>query len=209
MKNYIFDFDGTLINSRRIMFDALSDVASFMHFSNNIKHLNKDIEFTYPEKLISIIYKKYNINDLCLDDCIKNYRMFLKKRENIKMTFGDIEFVLQQLQINQKRLFIISDRRTFELEHLLNINDLAGYFIESLGRDIYGMKSNNNSLNYLIKKYNLHPCDTIYIGDKVSDFEFAKFNQLSFAYASYSNELFLCKDNDYYLLKKVVDILEI
>lgn len=76
MKNYIFDFDGTLINSRRIMFDALSDVASFMHFSNNIKHLNKDIEFTYPEKLISIIYKKYNLNDLCLDDCIKNYRMF-------------------------------------------------------------------------------------------------------------------------------------
>ena len=185
MKNYIFDFDGTLINSRKIMFSAFNDVANYMCFPNKIKNLSKDTEFTYPEKLISDIYKKYHLNNFSLD------------------------FVLHQLQVNDKRLFIISDRRTAELEHLLNVNDIKCYFIEYLGRDIYGLKANGNSLNYLIKKYNLDPCDTLYIGDKVSDFEFAKFNQLSFAYASYSQEPFLCRDNDYYTLTKVVDVLEI
>jgi phosphoglycolate phosphatase len=209
MKNYIFDFDGTLINSRKIMFSAFNDVANYMCFPNKIKNLSKDTEFTYPEKLISDIYKKYHLNNFSLDDCLKNYRAYLKKYENFKMTFYNVDFVLHQLQVNDKRLFIISDRRTAELEHLLNVNDIKCYFIEYLGRDIYGLKANGNSLNYLIKKYNLDPCDTLYIGDKVSDFEFAKFNQLSFAYASYSQEPFLCRDNDYYTLTKVVDVLEI
>ena len=57
MKNYIFDFDGTLINSRKIMFSAFNDVANYMCFPNKIKNLSKDTEFTYPEKLISDIYK--------------------------------------------------------------------------------------------------------------------------------------------------------
>lgn len=206
MTNFVFDFDGTLIDSRTIMFNALNDLGQFLGFYNS---LDEDIEFSYPEYLLSTIFKKYKLNDYNYGSCTMLYREYLKKYESKKMTFLNLERTLSQLRIRQKNLFIISDRKTVDLEQLLSINLINEYFIEYIGRDLYGLKAKNKSLTCLMNKYDMNPKDTIYIGDKVSDFKFALDNKINFARAAYSNEPFYCDNCDYFLLKSIGDLLKI
>lgn len=208
MKNYVFDLDGTLIDSRRVMFNALYDTIGELQLNINLSSI-QSWELCPPEMLIKKIINVFGIEPKCYDELLIKYRSALKHYEAYNALFPCVFEVLNKLYKFNKRLFIISDRKYSDLSDLLKANDIFQFFTDFIGRDQYGLKPYCYSGDALINKYKLLKNETVYIGDKETDYLFAKRLGITFAYVNYSNEpCFSCENCDY-ILNNVCDILKI
>ncbi len=172
IKNLIFDFDGTIVDSR-------PDIAENLKKAYGIFGIDIGKEIIIGPPLIEMIdlltpgletgLKKQIIEKFkeFYDSCgFKNTRLF-----------SNIDIVLKDFRKKRKRLFLATNKRkvpTLRIIDAMKIN----YFEDIVtidNNDIPG-KDKKSMISYLLKKYSLNKNETAMIGDTDSDMKAAEDN---------------------------------
>ncbi|HGF7382767.1 HAD-IA family hydrolase [Enterococcus faecium] len=168
MKNYIWDFDGTLFDTYPAMVDgawqALKD------FGNSMD--KKEIYFKMKKYSTSYLINESNLNAREFNELFHRYE---KESTEVSRPFPETKQVLEMLKDNGGRHFILTHRLTESTWGLLKEHRLAHLIEEVVGIDQdFPRKPDPASLNYLIDTFHLERTDTMMIGDRRLDIEAGK-----------------------------------
>jgi len=172
-KLYVFDFDGTLIDTR-------TDIArTFQVFLG---------EFGYPEPSLDEVRSaigggaKQAIAKLCdmsESDIDKNLDRFLELyaqlcADNTTIYEGGEELV-RRLKSEGALLAVITMKAKIPTMNIIKKHKLESLFDDVISYDdVEKRKPDPQSMNLLLEKYGLSPGDALMIGDTVVDLRFAK-----------------------------------
>ena len=168
MKNYIWDFDGTLFDTYPAMVDgawqALKDFGISMD--------KKEIYFKMKKCSTSYLINESNLNAREFNELFHRYE---KESTEVSRPFPETKQVLEMLKDNGGRHFILTHRLTESTWGLLKEHRLAHLIEEVVGIDQdFPRKPDPASLNYLIDTFHLERTDTMMIGDRRLDIEAGK-----------------------------------
>ena len=194
MTTFIWDLDGTLIDSYDVFLEALSE--SFANFKLPFDRQTV-YNFIKEESVNSLLEKQAVSFEKIKEDFTKNST---SKNDKIKLMVGAKE-VLDWTQKENIQNFIYTHKgkNSFDLLKQLGI---SSYFLEVVtSENNFKRKPNPDAINYLVKKYNLKTDETYYIGDRKLDIEAAHnsgLGSINFLSSANSQEI-----------KKLTDIIKI
>jgi phosphoglycolate phosphatase len=163
--NIIFDFDGTICDSFDVAVDIIK--TKFPKYFDRAGVTPQQARDLGVKKLLKITkFPKHKLPQLMFS----SIRDIAEKIPELK-TFPEIKRVVAKLS-KKHILGIVTSNSQENVEKFLKNNNLAGYysFISSKS-SLFGK---HNKLKEVIKKYNLDPTQTIYIGDETRDVEAAR-----------------------------------
>ena len=168
MKNYIWDFDGTLFDT----YPALVDGACQSLKDFGISMDKKEIYFKMKKYSTSYLINESNLNAREFNELFHRYE---KESTEVSRPFPETKQVLEMLKDNGGRHFILTHRLTESTWGLLKEHRLAHLIEEVVGIDQdFPRKPDPASLNYLIDTFHLERTDTMMIGDRRLDIEAGK-----------------------------------
>ena len=166
MTTFIWDLDGTLIDSYEVFLEALSE--SFANFN-----LPFDRETVYN------FIKGQSVNALLKEQPVPFQEIkedfttnSTAKNDKVKLMVG-AKAVLDWTQKENIQNFIYTHKGKNAYD-LLNQLEISPYFLEIVtSENGFKRKPHPEAINYLLKKYKLKPEETYYIGDRILDIEAA------------------------------------
>ena len=209
-KNYIFDLDGTLINS----FDEVKKcfILAFEKAKYPVDRSRLTPEIIGPplyDIVCNIIPEEKDENKI--HQIVKNYNFFYDNEENdISKIYNGVFKVLDNLKKNNCRIFMATykpDAPTLRIVKQFNFTD---YFEEIYTIDKFGEHiTKTQMIEIILEKYNLKKSETVMVGDAVSDMVCAKSAGVVAAGAlwGYGNEKQPLINNADYTLKSIEELL--
>uniref|UniRef100_UPI0032424012 HAD family hydrolase n=1 Tax=Lactococcus sp. TaxID=44273 RepID=UPI0032424012 len=166
MTTFIWDLDGTLIDSYEVFLEALSE--SFANFN---RPFDRETVYNFIKgQSVNALLKEQPVpfqeikEDLTANSTAKN--------DKIKLMVGAKE-VLDWTQKEKIQNFIYTHKGKNAYD-LLNQLGISPYFLEIVtSENGFKRKPHPEAINYLLKKYKLKPEETYYIGDRILDIEAA------------------------------------
>lgn len=166
-KILIFDFDGTIVDSKELLFNTFNQL-SHKYGYKEIK--KEEIEF-HRNKTIKELLQLLGISWIKLPLLLIEYRKnYSKSISNIK-SIVNMNEVLQKLHKNNYLLGIVSSNSKENILTFLKKNKLDIFSVIYSGRSLFGK---DRILANLINKHKFIKEQVIYIGDEVRDIEAAK-----------------------------------
>lgn len=214
-RNYIFDFDGTICDSRKFAFRTFLELTKDRAGENYRKIRDSNFDSVIDEfKNLSIkdLRRKFKINIFSFIKLVNQVQVeqykYIKSvdKETLNRTipfYDGIIDLLKYISKNGGNLYLLSSNKTNSLTEILSKNSLDNLFIEIFGGvKLFGKAS---KLNTTIKKYSMKKEDTVYIGDEVRDIEACKKVGIDIASVTwgYSGEELLQKYAPTYLCTSV------
>jgi phosphoglycolate phosphatase len=205
IKLIVFDFDGTLVDTKKIIYGIIWNLIEKSSYQISKKLIQKELGNSSLE--ISLESLKVNPKDAKNLEEKSNY-LSIKNASKMKMVRN-----LRSLNKLKQRKIILSNNITPFIESVLK-NLKVDFFDEVYGADKF--KDKPSKLNQLIKKFKLKPSEVIYIGDKTVDVDVARKSKciaVSIVHkASWSpKKEILAKNPDYIItdltqLKKIISL---
>lgn len=212
MKNYIFDFDGTLANSGKAA--ILATQAAFKDFALSLP-ADEDVQY-YMGVPIEVSFKKMGAGEFTEEQftaLISSFRMHYKafETDNLIM-FPKIEYVLQKLFSTNKKLFILSSKHSAALNRNLKQLNILQYFQAVCGSDqVKSYKPAPDGVLHILERYNLQKNETIMIGDAIYDLQMGRAAGVStcgVTWGAHASSL-LKKEQPSFLVNKAAELLRI
>ena len=190
-KNIVFDFDGVLVDSKRMYVGLIKKALEENALKVSFKKIN--------EKLIPSI--KGTIEKV-IPKHMENRETMIKKTERrvIELTSteglnyislcDDAVSTLKELKEKNNRIFILTNSHSTFINKVLSSFELNPYFYEVIPLDC-GFPSKDDALKHLSKMENVRLADIMYIGDTKNDVELARrvgckiviiFNEISWGF---------------------------
>lgn len=167
---FIFDLDGTLIDSYKVIVDSLYILAKKYNVNDIKEDINRIvIEHSVPT-YINLLSKDTNISfDLLMDE----YRKLNDtNKDNIELMPNVINTLNKLNELNVK-CFIYTHRGA-STHYLLNKLNIKDYFIEVItSENGFKRKPSGEVIDYLVDKYKLNKEYTYYVGDRNIDIDCA------------------------------------
>ena len=192
IKNIFFDFDGVILDSVDCKTRAFEDMYTQygQEIANQVKryHLenggvSRFEKFKYWHKQhlgVEITNAELNalseeFSNLVVDKVVKS--------DEIK---GSMDFIKSNHQ--EFRFWIITGTPTIEMKRIADKIEITPYFIGIHGSP----EKKKHWVDHLLKTHQLHPNETLFLGDATTDFEAAQWGELHFALceAPYNIDLF-------------------
>lgn len=174
MKLYIFDFDGTLGDSRQLIVRTMMDTFDYFKIPRpSVEACIATIGLPLADCFIVSAHLSKEVGERCAE----KYRVIFK-RNNLKgavKPFDGVIATLNTLKANGKTLAIASSRRHESLDGLVadfGITDLFSAIIG--GDDVVNAKPNPEPVNKILSDLGFRPEDTIVIGDAPYDIMMGK-----------------------------------
>lgn len=170
--NFIFDFDGTLLNTKEVMKDALKHALD--SFEVSIPNNTLDLYIINPMKLFEIDTMK-NLTDKELSDFLEDYRSeYLNRKQSSALLFDDAIKLLKVIYEKGCSTFLISNSSEKDTMTKLKALHIDQYFTEIIGSDtLKTFKPHPFPIDYLIDKYQMERESTYLIGDSANDIRMA------------------------------------
>ncbi|MEA4874361.1 HAD-IA family hydrolase [Anaerorhabdus sp.] len=166
-KHFIWDFDGTLLNTYPAMVKAFYKTC----VDNDIPaDENTILEYMKisVQTVIDFYSKRFSFPPSFLDEFQKN-REILEKQ--VVEPYVDTQIILEEIIDSGNFNYVVTHRGTSTLE-LLRKYDLEKYFREIVIKEKgFARKPNPQSINYLKEKYEMNNDETVMIGDRILDIE--------------------------------------
>ena len=177
IENYIFDLDGTLINSREEIVYSIKQACEKLNVMVNDDLLNDLIGFpinTILQK--SLISPSQKICSEITDEFRKIYDF--KEIYSCTLYKGADEF-LKELKENNKNIYILTNKPLLPTVRILDFLNIKSYFNDIYTIDkIKDKKSKEEILYFIMEERNINPYNTALIGDTTNDMIAAKRNNV-------------------------------
>ena len=171
--NYIFDLDGTIINSSKEVLLCFEKAFEKANYEIDKSRLTPNVIGPPLNEIIKLIAP--GIQETDINRVVEYFRELYDFEENdISEFYQGIPEVLTTLKNMNKKLFIATYKpekptmRIIKQFHLDKFDDI--YTIDKFGKHI----TKTEMINDIIKKYNLNKSETVMIGDAPSDVICAK-----------------------------------
>jgi len=177
IENYIFDLDGTIIDSGKEI------IADIIKASQSVcAEINEEVLPSLVGKPIGEILQEslYENSKEKREVVIKEYRKIYddKKMYSCVLYEGVFDF-LKELKSNKKNIILLTNKPMKPTENILNCLNIRQYFDDVYTIDrIKNKKTKSEVLTCLLKEKNYNPENTILLGDTVSDMNAAKENHV-------------------------------
>lgn len=173
MLNYIFDLDGTIINSSNEVLLCFEKAFAKANYKIDKSRLTPNVIGPPLKEIIKLIAPEITENDM--QQVMANFREIYDYDENdISEYYSGIEEFLRQAKKDGKRLFIATfkpEKPTRRIEKQFKMDMFEDiYTIDKFGKHITKAEMIEDILN----KYNLKKEETVMIGDASSDVIAAK-----------------------------------
>ncbi len=172
-KNYIFDFDGVILDSVEFKNQAFKKtvnrydkkiVKKFMNFHLNNLGLSRFRKYKF---LCQELLKLENTDNLEKELSNDYSKIVNKKILKVKFIKGVRNFILKN---KKKNLFISSGSPQNELKKICVKKKISKYFIKVLGSP----KTKYQHMMYIKKNYKIKNKETVFFGDSITDYRTAK-----------------------------------
>ncbi|WP_145386351.1 HAD family hydrolase [Staphylococcus capitis] len=207
-KNLIFDFDGTIADSKECSIVATQKSFKEKGLEEPTVNLIEYYMGIPIEKSFSLM-SSVDLDDHQLEALIKTFRQNYKEVESSYLKlYKHMTEQLQSLSKN-KQLFVVSSKKTDVLIRNLEILDIDHLFTEVIGSDkVNHYKPSPDGINYILNKYQLENEETIYIGDAIFDMQMAnsaKVASCAVTWGTHSIEE-LKSENPTYIIHEVTEL---
>ncbi|MCJ1662811.1 HAD family hydrolase [Staphylococcus sp. NRL 18/288] len=211
-ENYIFDFDGTLGDSKECSIVAKQQ--AFKTFGLNIP-TEQDITY-YMGIPIEVSFLKMSQRTLSEQEVEQLLTLFRQKYKvyetDYLKPFEYISEVIRLLSEANKKLFVVSSKKTEVLIRNLESIGLYQYITEAIGSDkVKAYKPNPDGILSILNKYNLRPDKAVYIGDAIFDIQMAKaarIDSIAVTWGSHSKEA-LSNEQPNYVIEEPIELTRI
>ena len=207
-KNLIFDFDGTIADSKECSIVATQKSFKERGLEEPTVNLIEYYMGIPIEKSFSLM-SSVDLDDHQLEALIKTFRQNYKEVESSYLKlYKHMTEKLQSLS-KDKQLFVVSSKKTDVLILNLEILDIDHLFTEVIGSDkVNHYKPSPDGINYILNKYQLENEETIYIGDAIFDMQMAnsaKVASCAVTWGTHSIEE-LKSENPTYIIHEVTEL---
>lgn len=176
LNNYIFDMDGTLINSSKEVLQCLKNACNKNKAQINLNNFSPDVIGPPLKDIIKAIIFD-NGNEELVNNINDEYRLLYDNNENDKSCMYENTYEwLISLKNSGKRLFLATNKPTIPTLRLIkkfNLNMFEDFY--TIDKYLEKEISKKEMLSEIIEKYNLEKMETIMIGDAPSDIKAAHF----------------------------------
>lgn len=171
MKTYIWDLDGTLIDSYDVISKSAQNAAFDAGIDDKLEDVLTYVKRTSVKEYFENISQKSGIS---LDDLFIKYREHTKGQEDLIVLIEHAKEILDLLKEKGCRHFVYTHRGS-STESILKRLNIYDYF-EEIVTSLYGFKKkpSGDGIKYLIDKYQLDINETYYVGDRTLDILSAK-----------------------------------
>jgi phosphoglycolate phosphatase len=178
-KNFLFDLDGTLIDSKISIIDSLS--YAFNHFNKTI-NLSKEDDIIGPP-LDEVLSFLDSTNDKELQKELKKIFMLrYDSHEYLKTKVANgVEPILRNLSELNKNILIVTNKRSIPTKKIIKMFECFKVVSQCYSIDTF---KKINKKKFILKEVlninKLKKNETIYIGDTHGDYLAAQFNNIDF-----------------------------
>lgn len=212
MKYYIFDFDGTLADSKWCSIIATQE--AFQEFGLEIPSAEQ-IEY-FMGIPIEVSFKKmtdFAFTEASFQALLHMFRKHYKANEQHTLAaFPNMLETLQALTSQGKSLFVLSSKKTDVLLRNLQHLKMASYFKDIFGSDkVAHFKPHPDGILRIVEMFGLDQKETVMIGDAVFDIQMAKAANVAscgVTWGSHSREKLLAEEPEF-LIHEVTQLLHL
>lgn len=170
-KNFIWDLDGTLLDSYEIIVSSLEETINEMGISVDREEIAKYVIETSVTSFIEKIVPKANRP---FEEIKKRYSEISNARAMEIKAMPHAEELLKELSFLNVSNFVYTHRGRSTESVLENIG-IKQYFKEIVtSQSGFPRKPSPDAINYLVDKYNLDKNNTFYVGDRSIDIDCAR-----------------------------------
>lgn len=183
--NILFDLDGTLIDSKPGIVKAYEQAVAEVLPQVSIPDISDLIGPPMREMLrLSLKMEDAEVLDQLMVAFKAAYDSEAWKET---IVYDGVSELLQALAVQNKQLFIVTNKRKLPTLKILDFYGLSKYFTEVVNPDSFELPFSNKSaaLAYVLEKYKLQNKSSIFVGDAFEDAEAAANNNIYFVAATY------------------------
>lgn len=175
INNIIFDFDGTLGDSK--LCSIMATKKAFKEFGLEVPE-EEQIEYymgiPIEESFKKMSNRSFSENEF--EQLLAKFRFFYKEyEESYLQIFPGIQEMLEALEQKNIQLFVVSSKHTEVLKRNLNALKISKYFKEVVGSDkVAHYKPHPEGVNYILKVHQISGEETMMVGDAIFDLQMGK-----------------------------------
>lgn len=171
MNSYIWDLDGTILDSYAVITEAVYNVGKECGIEDTKSNILFFIKRTSVKEYLKNISERA---DKPLEELYEIYSHYAHKNDGTIKLIDGVKDALKKLKDNGAKHYVYTHRGVSS-EIILKRLDIYDYF-EEIVTSINGFppKPSGEGLKYLIDKYKLDPEETCYVGDRSIDVLCAK-----------------------------------
>lgn len=210
--HYIFDFDGTLADSKQC--SILATQAAFkacgyaMPTEEQITHyMGIPIEQSFGQMTTTALSKA------SLQVLLTSFRSYYQQFEHETLAlFPHIQDVLVQLQKQHALCFVVSSKKTDVLKRNLQQLHIDRFFKDCIGSDqVTHYKPHPEGILTLLERYRLQPTECVMIGDAIFDIQMGKAancQTCAVTWGSHSKPILQAEQPDF-IVEQALELLKI
>ncbi|MEK4229445.1 HAD family hydrolase [Solibacillus sp. FSL H8-0538] len=212
MQTFIFDFDGTLADSKQCSVLATQQAFQAMDLAVPTTecieyYMGIPIEQSFKEMAST------SLDDVAFEALLNAFRQAYKELENDTLTvFPYIPKVLRILKEHNKSLYVVSSKKSDVLRRNLQTLHIAQFFDDLIGSDqVEHYKPHPDGILKLVARHQFKLEDAVMIGDAIFDIQMgqaADCRTCAITWGSHSKEN-LQSENPTYLIEDVHALLQL
>ena len=174
MSNYIFDLDGTLINSSLEVLSCMEKAFFKSNYPIDKSNLTTNVIGPPLKEIIKLIAPELEDEDK-IAEVTQNFReTYDVNQEDMSEVYPNVYKVLERLKANNHRLFMATFKPNKPTMRIIKQYKLD-YFEEIYTIDKFGsFITKEEMIKQIVEKYCLKKSETYMIGDALSDIQAAK-----------------------------------
>ena len=206
MKAFIWDLDGTLLDSYDVIVDSLYQIYKEKGFSIDKQEILHDV----INESVSYFIKKMEARfGVPFDDLKDRYSIISHNAKNNIKAMPHSKEILEFIRDNNIPNFVFTHRGVTTESVLKNIG-LYEYFDEIVtSTDGFERKPSPAGINYFIEKYHLDKNDTYYVGDRPIDIKCANNAHIKSIMYIPSQSVAIPTGQETYIIQDLLQIKEI
>jgi phosphoglycolate phosphatase len=171
--NIIFDFDGTLVDSRRGVLNSFR--YSLEKFGLSLGDQEDSVKFIGPP-LKSVFIDFYSMGEQDAVKAVEYYREYYGERGVYETDlFRGIKELLMELKGDGREMFIATTKAAFYMEIIVRNLEIGSFFAKRVGSNLDGSLSRKSELiRHALDGH--HKGESVMIGDRKFDIEGAREN---------------------------------